>query len=167
MFGKHSFDLEKQFVFYASYHNTPINVAIHILCIWPILATGLVMFQYTPEFMEAPEVFNQLPSGGFLKVNLALLVTLIYMGKTIIVKYNIVLSKILNLFSVCYVIMEPFAGTLGAVLVSMLYVHSAKMVGIGAMVAGYPIWKVALTIHVAAWILQFIGHGVFEGKIIL
>ena len=87
MFGKHSFDLEKQFVFYASYHNTPINVAIHILCIWPILATGLVMFQYTPEFMEAPEVFNQLPSGGFLKVNLALLVTLIYMGKTIIAKY--------------------------------------------------------------------------------
>jgi len=59
--------------------------------------------------------------------------------------------------------MEPFAGTLGAILVSMLYVHSAKMVGIGAMVAGIPIWKVALAIHVAAWILQFIGHGVFEG----
>merc|ERR1712062_329962 len=60
MFGKHSFDLEKQFVFYASYHNTPINVAIHILCIWPILATGLVLFQYTPEFMAAPELLNQL-----------------------------------------------------------------------------------------------------------
>ena len=59
--------------------------------------------------------------------------------------------------------MEPFAGTLGAILVSMLYVHSAKMVGIGAMVAGIPIWKIALAIHVAAWILQFIGHGVFEG----
>eukprot|EP00093_Oithona_nana_P000566 00566.XXX_989_1522_1 [CDS] Oithona nana genome sequencing. len=143
MFGKHSFDLEKQFVFYASYHNSPINVAIHILCIWPILATGLVLFQYTPEFMAAPELFNQLPSGEFFKVNLALLVTVIYM--------------------VCYVIMEPFAGTLGAILVSMLYVHSAKMVGIGAMVAGIPIWKVALAIHVAAWILQFIGHGVFEG----
>lgn len=82
MFGKHSFDLEKQFVFYASYHNTPINVAIHILCIWPILATGLVLFQYTPEFMAAPELFNQLPSGEFFKINLALLVTLIYMGKS-------------------------------------------------------------------------------------
>merc|ERR1712018_523520 len=49
-------------------------------------------------------------------------------------------------------------------MVSMLYVHSAKKVGIGAMVAGYPIWNVALTIHVVAWILQFIGHGVFEGR---
>ena len=29
---------------------------------------------------------------------------------------------------------------------------------------GIPIWKVALTIHVTGWILQFIGHGVFEGK---
>ena len=85
MFGKHSFDLEKQFVFYASYHNSPINVAIHILCIWPILATGLVLFQYTPEFMAAPELFYQLPSGEFFKVNLALLVTVIYMGKSFLV----------------------------------------------------------------------------------
>ena len=45
MFGKHSLDLEKQFTFYASYHNNPINVLIHILCIWPILATGLVILQ--------------------------------------------------------------------------------------------------------------------------
>ncbi len=29
---------------------------------------------------------------------------------------------------------------------------------------GHPIWKVALAIHVAGWILQFIGHGVFEGR---
>ena len=25
-------------------------------------------------------------------------------------------------------------------------------------------WKVALAIHVTAWILQFVGHGVFEGR---
>ena len=28
------FDLRKQFVFYASYHNQPVNVAIHLVCIW-------------------------------------------------------------------------------------------------------------------------------------
>ena len=28
------FDLRKQFVFYASYHNQPVNVAIHLACIW-------------------------------------------------------------------------------------------------------------------------------------
>jgi uncharacterized membrane protein YGL010W len=25
-------------------------------------------------------------------------------------------------------------------------------------------WQAALVIHVVAWILQFIGHGVFEGR---
>ena len=25
-------------------------------------------------------------------------------------------------------------------------------------------WQVALVVHVVAWILQFIGHGVFEGR---
>ena len=59
--------------------------------------------------------------------------------------------------------MEPIAGTLGAILVSMLYIQSAKMVGMGVVIAGYPILNVALGIHIAAWILQFIGHGVFEG----
>ena len=38
-------NLEKQFSFYASYHNTPVNIFIHLLCIWPILATALVFFQ--------------------------------------------------------------------------------------------------------------------------
>ena len=28
------FDLKKQFIFYASYHNQPVNVAIHLVCIW-------------------------------------------------------------------------------------------------------------------------------------
>ena len=27
-------DLKKQFVFYASYHNHPVNVLIHLACIW-------------------------------------------------------------------------------------------------------------------------------------
>ena len=70
-------------------------------------------------------------------------------------------------FSVCYIVMEPFAGTLGAFLVSMLYLQSAKLVGLGVVIAGYPIWKVALGIHIAAWILQFIGHGVFEGELLI
>ena len=32
------------------------------------------------------------------------------------------------------------------------------------VISGHPVWKVALAIHVTAWILQFIGHGVFEGR---
>ena len=40
-----SFNLEKQFTFYAAYHRHPVNVAIHFFCIWPILTTALVMLQ--------------------------------------------------------------------------------------------------------------------------
>ena len=41
-----------------------------------------------------------------------------------------------------------------------------KLVATGATVAGgIPIWKVALGIHIAGWILQFVGHGVFEGTL--
>merc|ERR1712241_1090171 len=144
MLGKHSFNLEKQFTFYASYHDNPANVFIHILCIWPILATGLVMLQYTPEILTQPEIFRSIPDGQYLKVNFALITTLIYV--------------------VCYIAMEPFAGFIGAVLVSLLCVTAAKLVGTGATFGGYDVLNVALAIHVTAWILQFIGHGVFEGR---
>ena len=61
--------------------------------------------------------------------------------------------------------MEPFAGLIGAVLVSTLCVTAAKLVGTGATFGGHDVLNIAIAIHVAAWILQFIGHGLFEGKI--
>ena len=45
-------NLEKQFTFYASYHNNRVNVAIHLLCIPILLATGLVIFQVRPSNKE-------------------------------------------------------------------------------------------------------------------
>ena len=59
--------------------------------------------------------------------------------------------------------MEPFAGPLALTLLGGIYLYSAQLVSTGAVLLGYPVWKVALAIHLAAWILQFIGHGVFEG----
>ncbi len=47
-FGKDIWNLEKQFVFYASYHNNAVNVAIHLLCIWPILISGTLLLQHVP-----------------------------------------------------------------------------------------------------------------------
>ena len=32
------------------------------------------------------------------------------------------------------------------------------------LTTGYPVWKIALVIHITGWILQFIGHGVFDGR---
>ena len=41
-----------------------------------------------------------------------------------------------------------------------------KLVAMGVTVAGIPIWKVALGIHILGWIAQFIGHGAFEGSLL-
>ena len=58
--SKHSmFDLEKQYIFYASYHSNPVNLLIHLLCIWNTAASGLVFFQYTPSLAPMPSIVEQ------------------------------------------------------------------------------------------------------------
>lgn len=143
-FGREMVDLKKQFTFYASYHNNPANVAIHILCIWPILATAILMLQYTPALTATPEFLTALPGLQAAKINVAFLALFIYV--------------------VCYVIMEPFVGGCASALLVFIYAKTGSLVAANAVVLGFPVWKVALAIHVAAWILQFIGHGVFEGR---
>ena len=67
-------DLEQKFTFYASYHNTPVNIAIHLACIWPILATAVVVLQHTPDLVDAGPDFL----GGHVRINLALVLSLVY-----------------------------------------------------------------------------------------
>ena len=63
--------------------------------------------------------------------------------------------------------MEPVVGGCAAFLIAQIYLLSGELVSTDATVLGAPVWKVALAIHVAAWILQFIGHGVFEGPLLV
>lgn len=60
--------------------------------------------------------------------------------------------------------MEPFVGSIGALLIIGLYLGSWKMVSEDWQVGDYPVWQVALAIFIMGWIIQFIGHGVFEGR---
>jgi len=45
-------DLEKHFAFYGAYHSNPINVAIHILFVWPILFTAQIILYFTPTLLS-------------------------------------------------------------------------------------------------------------------
>jgi len=139
------FDLRKQFIFYASYHNERTNILIHLFCIWQLVWTLLALFQYTPSLMVTPScVSSAHPLLEHVQINIPLLVTLIY--------------------AVSYIIMDPIAGGIGALLVSVLYVVTGILVKTTPSFAGYPLWQVLLVYHVFLWILQFIGHGVFEGR---
>ena len=138
------FDLKKQFIFYASYHNNPVNIAIHLLCIWNIFWTALVFQHYTPAFIETPDAIAKVPFIGGLPLNLATITTLVYV--------------------VSYVLMDPVAGSLGALLVLYLHQWTGQMVLSGAPLLGYPLWQPILVLHVFLWIVQFVGHGVYEGR---
>jgi len=143
-FGMDMLDLKKQFTFYASYHNQPVNVLIHLLCIWPILATACLMLQYTPAFMATPDWLSSIPSFQHVKINASFVAICIYVA--------------------CYLVMEPFVGGCATVLLCFILGQTASLVDANTVVLGHPVWKVALAIHITGWILQFIGHGVFEGR---
>lgn len=51
--------LEKSFVFYASYHNEPVNQWIHIIFVWQILFSAFAMLAYTPAVLPGLDpMFN-------------------------------------------------------------------------------------------------------------
>lgn len=56
------------------------------------------------------------------------------------------------------------AGTLGAALVGCAYLFANFMSLTAPQSYGVSGWQLALPVHVIAWTLQFIGHGVFERR---
>mmetsp|Transcript_40813 Transcript_40813/g.73067 ORF Transcript_40813/g.73067 Transcript_40813/m.73067 type:complete len:246 (-) Transcript_40813:984-1721(-) len=131
------FDLKEQFAFYGSYHNNVINKVVHFLCIWPILWTANVMFAFTKPIVYLPQVMPYQPTF------LAWGPTTTFLGYVIYFcladpKYCPILVL---LSTICLLTAHAFAEYYGTQ---------------GFLLAGY--------IHLAGWVGQFIGHGVFEGR---
>lgn len=127
-----------------SYHHNKVNQFIHFVCIWPILITAIVMLAGLGPVMEQPQWMQSLPYHEYLVLNPAAFGTIIYM--------------------VWYVLLDCIAGTLGALLVFAGYLFANYATVAAPHMFGVPAWKLALPVHVLAWILQFIGHGVFEKR---
>eukprot|EP00904_Undaria_pinnatifida_P011059 jgi/Undpi1/7083/HiC_scaffold_22.g09557.m1 len=134
------FSLEDQFTFYASYHSNRINKAIHLLCIWPILWTTLALATRCPLGIK-------LPPGVLEFLPLREDAWNIHAGTPVVLVYIVV-----------YLAMDLFAGGLASLLVVASYMTSNMWMADGgsAMLAG--------GVNVAAWIAQFYGHGVHEGR---
>ncbi|RVW32033.1 hypothetical protein CK203_097416 [Vitis vinifera] len=100
------FDLENHFAFYGAYHSNRINIAIHMMCVWPILFTALLLLYFTPSLFNLPPF--ELSLSGYkvvLLFNIGFLLTLIY--------------------SVFYVRFDPRAGSLAAFLCLICWVSSS------------------------------------------
>ncbi|KAH7570075.1 hypothetical protein ACOSP7_018002 [Xanthoceras sorbifolium] len=136
------FDLEKHFAFYGAYHKNPVNVVIHMLFVWPILFTVLLILYFTPSLFNLPRVeFSLLGCDVVLVFNIGFLFTLIY--------------------SVFYVCFDVKAGSLAALLCLFCWVASSFVANwLGFQLA----WKVVLVTQLLCWTGQFIGHGVFEKR---
>ncbi|XP_057514889.1 2-hydroxy-palmitic acid dioxygenase MPO1-like [Actinidia eriantha] len=128
-------DLEGHFAFYCAYHSNPVNILIHMLFVWPIFFTSLVLLHFTPPLFDSP--FDHLG----LVPNFGLLLALTY-----------------ALFYVC---LDKKAGSLAAILCLVCWVSSrllAKHLGFSMA------WKIVLAAQLFGWTGQFIGHGVFEKR---
>lgn len=74
------FNLEKQLIFYMSYHNNPTNKFIHLLCIWPILITTAVLLSYTPTLIQIDSnVLEKIPFHEYMQFNCSAVLAIIYM----------------------------------------------------------------------------------------
>ncbi|XP_059445530.1 2-hydroxy-palmitic acid dioxygenase mpo1-like [Corylus avellana] len=136
------FDLEKHFAFYGAYHRNPINIAIHMLFVWPILFTALLILYFTPSLFNLPHIeFSLFGNDVILVLNVGFLFAMIY--------------------SVFYVCLDVKAGSLAALLCVICWVASSFI----ASQLGFSLaWKVVLVAQLLCWTVQFIGHGIFEKR---
>ncbi|GFZ07728.1 ER membrane protein, putative [Actinidia rufa] len=157
------FDIERHFAFYGAYHSNPVNILIHMLFVWPILFTSLVLLYFTPPFFDCP-----------FKCRLGLVPNL-----------GLLFTLICALFYVC---LDKKAGSLAAMLCLACWVSGsllAKHLGfslawksseIGLLRGHLPVEidlglngirvkdEVVLAAQLFCWTGQFIGHGVFEKR---
>lgn len=128
------FDLEKHFAFYGAYHSNPVNVFIHMLFVWPILFTSLVILYFTPPLVDLSLPYSLILNYGFF-------FTVIYAG--------------------FYVCLDVKAGSLAGFLCFLCWVSGSFLAHhLGFSLA----WKVVLAAQLFCWTGQFIGHGVFEKR---
>ncbi|KAF2481147.1 hypothetical protein BDY17DRAFT_300769 [Neohortaea acidophila] len=128
-------NLEKQLVFYGSYHHDPVNIGIHITCVPILLMTGFMLATNSPAIPLPP--WMTIPN---LPANLGTMACVVY--------------------STLYVLMEPVAGGMLAPLLLAGTAYGNHLTSAYGMKANY----IAIGIHIASWIAQFIGHGIFEGR---
>ena len=125
------FDLERHFAFYGAYHSNPMNMFIHILFVWPIFFTALVLLYFTPSIFNLPQI-GFLPDGfnHVLLLNFGFLFALIY--------------------ATFYVLLDKKAGSLAALLCFGCWVGSCFLAShLGFSLA----WKVRFSlIKCSGWL---------------
>ncbi|EME49104.1 hypothetical protein DOTSEDRAFT_142755 [Dothistroma septosporum NZE10] len=128
-------NLERQLLFYGSYHHDPVNIGIHITFVPILLLTGFLFATNTPA-LAVPDWL----SIPYIPYNLGTIACFLY--------------------SSLYILMEPVAGAMLAPLLLGGTAYANHLTSTYGMKANY----IAIGIHIVSWLVQFVGHGVFEGR---
>ncbi|KAL2019504.1 hypothetical protein VTK56DRAFT_9620 [Thermocarpiscus australiensis] len=131
-----SLNLEKQLTFYGAYHHNPVNIVIHMVCVPLILFSAFEIASNYGPFFTLPS-WLQIP---YLEPNLGTFAALIWGG--------------------LYLLLEPVAG--GAL--ALICLAAAAATNYLRLQDPVGTTKVAVAVHIVSWLLQFLGHGKFEGR---
>ncbi|KAI0838986.1 DUF962-domain-containing protein [Hypoxylon sp. FL0890] len=129
-------NLERQLAFYGAYHRNSINIAIHMVCVPLILFSGFALAANSGTLIPLPR-FLTIPH---LDLNLSTLAAFTWGG--------------------LYVLLEPVAGTI----LALICLGAAAATNTAHSENPTLTNQVAIVVHVLSWLLQFMGHGVFEGR---
>ncbi|CCG82446.1 Putative uncharacterized protein [Taphrina deformans PYCC 5710] len=130
-------NLEHQMPFYGAYHTNSTNVSIHMIFVPVILYTVFIFLSNTGPLIDQ---HSGIWPSFFPESNAAALLALLTIPG--------------------YVVMQPSAGLLAAPVI-LAMVTSARYLTqtFGASANWY-----GGAIHVLSWVMQFVGHGVYEGR---
>lgn len=127
--------LEHQMPFYGAYHANPTNISIHMVFVPVILYTVFLFLSNTGPLLAGTTWPSFLPES-----NAATLLALVAAPG--------------------YIVMQPTAGLL-AVPILLAMITSARLL---TQTYGSTANFWAGIVHVVSWIMQFVGHGVYEGR---
>lgn len=131
-----SLDLERHLVFYGSYHNNAVNIGIHMVCVPIILMTSFLLAANSGVLVPLPPYLTL----EYLPLNMCTIGSIIWGG--------------------FYVLMEPVAGSLLCAICLGMAAADNYFYSVDAKTST----TIAGGIFAVAWILQFLGHGKFEGR---
>ncbi|KAI0307363.1 hypothetical protein B0F90DRAFT_559655 [Multifurca ochricompacta] len=131
-------NVRKQLAFYGAYHSHPINILIHIICVPLIMWSFQVAAYDLPRPTFLPQIHYHFNDYLNFEVTYGTLQGFLWLAY--------------------YHLLEPSA--------ALLYAPQAilSVLTANAFAQRADHLRVALVVHVACWIAQFIGHGFAEGR---
>ncbi|EFA75869.1 hypothetical protein PPL_10441 [Heterostelium album PN500] len=124
---------------YGAYHHNNVNKFIHIVFVPAILYTAFVMLSFVnvPQAVPYLQQLNQITT--FLPVSIT--------------------TPIALLISLYYCVLDIRVGVVG-----LAWIMAANYLAEYTILHMSNAFMFALGVHIVSWVLQFVGHGVFEGR---